>query len=252
MSKSSKHWYPRYTGDYSQKTKHLSMIEHGAYVMLMDFYYSNEYLPSSDTSCDLSNDDVLMRICCALDEKERDAVRNVVSQFFTWTEDGYINKRVEEELQKRRDISDKRKKAVDAREKKRKQKDKKIGSSGTSNDTSCDDTSTPTPTDISLPKGKESSPRVIDVPNFIDGDVWMEWVQYRKEKKKTLTPSTIDKQIKQLTKWHNEGQDVKQIINQSIMNGWTGLFKIKEGDENGRKLTKAERADQELRDFMDR
>lgn len=141
------------------------MIEHGAYVMLMDFYYSNEYLPSNDTSSDISNDDVLMRICCALDDKERDAVRNVVSQFFTWTEHGYINKRVEEELSKRQEISEKRKKAVEAREKKRKENDEKNSSSDTSNDTSCDDTSTATSTKLSITNVIESPPSTLLMPD---------------------------------------------------------------------------------------
>lgn len=69
---------------------------------------------------------------------------------------------------------------------------------------------------------------LLEVPDFIDGDLWLEWIEYRKEKKKKLTPLQAKKQIKKLTDWHNEGIDVNQVIETSISNGWQGLFKPKE------------------------
>jgi hypothetical protein len=92
---------------------------------------------------------------------------------------------------------------------------------------------------------------VFDVPSFVDGDVWLRWVKFRKEKKKTLTPTTIEAQIKKLTKWHEAGHDVNAIIEQSIAQGWVGLFEIKKGNQNDR-LTKSQRADRELQELLDR
>jgi hypothetical protein len=54
---------------------------------------------------------------------------------------------------------------------------------------------------------------------------WCEWVQYRKEKKQKLTPSTVRKQIQFLA--GRAGPEIVEIINQSITNGWTGLFEPK-------------------------
>lgn len=55
--------------------------------------------------------------------------------------------------------------------------------------------------------------------------VWNEWVTFRKELKKKLTLSTAQKQINFLgARAENEAIE---IINQSITNGWTGLFDIK-------------------------
>jgi hypothetical protein len=59
-------------------------------------------------------------------------------------------------------------------------------------------------------------------------DSWERWVKYRKEMRKPMKRSTIDEQLKFL----NNQPDPIAIINESIRNGWTGLFPIK---ENGRK-----------------
>jgi uncharacterized protein YdaU (DUF1376 family) len=97
-------WYPRYVGDYQRKTGHLSMMEHGAYAMLLDHYYSTGGLPA--------NAEQLHRICRALACDEQAALQSVVDQFFTRNGDRLINKKAEEELAKRRNISEKRSKAA--------------------------------------------------------------------------------------------------------------------------------------------
>lgn len=55
--------------------------------------------------------------------------------------------------------------------------------------------------------------------------VWGEWEQFRKELKKTVTPSTAKKQLKFLG--GRPENEAIEIINQSITNGWTGLFDLK-------------------------
>lgn len=62
-------------------------------------------------------------------------------------------------------------------------------------------------------------------------NAWLEWEQYRKEKKQRLTESTAQKQIKFLERWPEEIAIL--IIEQSIKNGWTGLFEYK-NNNNGR------------------
>jgi hypothetical protein len=55
----------------------------------------------------------------------------------------------------------------------------------------------------------------------MDKEKWAEWEQHRKEIKKKLTPLTAKKQIKLLS---NYIPIYDLIIEQSIQNGWTGLF----------------------------
>lgn len=84
-------------------------------------------------------------------------------------------------------------------------------------------------TPYSPPKGE-----LVEVPDFIDYEVWDDWIKHRREIKKALKPTTAKQQIKKLTKWHESGYDVNQIILNSISNGWTGLFepKEKQNDKN--------------------
>lgn len=104
-------WYPRYPGKYARKTATLSLAEHGAYALLMDFYYVNGPLPLDWVH--------LHRICKALAPTEQEAVHNVVGRYFKQTVDGWINDRAEEELKKRSEISDKRRAAQAERERRR-------------------------------------------------------------------------------------------------------------------------------------
>ena len=60
---------------------------------------------------------------------------------------------------------------------------------------------------------------------------WESWVQYRIEKKQKLTPSTIKSQLKKLG-GYPEDTAIK-VIEQSICNGWTGLFELKENGQPG-------------------
>jgi len=77
------------------------------------------------------------------------------------------------------------------------------------------------------PKTKEDPLRAF--VDLLSGDLkiaFVEWIQFRKELGKKLTPSTAKKQIQFLG-----GRDpavAVAIINQSIKNGWTGLFELKQ------------------------
>jgi uncharacterized protein YdaU (DUF1376 family) len=94
----SMNWYPRYYGDYARDTAHLSLAEHGAYNVLLDHYYATGPLPD-----DMN---MLMRICRAFDDHEKEAVKSVASKFFPLNGDGLRrNKRADEEIKRRESIS---------------------------------------------------------------------------------------------------------------------------------------------------
>ena len=87
-------WYPRYPGDYMRDTAKLTLVEHGAYTVLLDEYYSTgEPLPFDD--------DALIRVCRAFTEAERQAVRLIADRFFPVNGDGMRhNKRADIEIEK--------------------------------------------------------------------------------------------------------------------------------------------------------
>ena len=74
---------------------------------------------------------------------------------------------------------------------------------------------------VVVSKGVEQESKL---PDWLDKTTWNDWVKYRKEKKKTLTPMTIKKQVDYLEK--NKDNHIA-IINQSITNGYIGLFELK-------------------------
>jgi uncharacterized protein YdaU (DUF1376 family) len=87
-------YYKRYMGDYARDTSRLSMVEHGAYSLLMDDYYSSrEPLPAEV--------DKLHRICRATTKEEQAAVATIANRFFPIGRDGLRhNKRADEEIAK--------------------------------------------------------------------------------------------------------------------------------------------------------
>jgi uncharacterized protein YdaU (DUF1376 family) len=98
-------YYMRHLGDYAKDTRHLTLMEHGAYTLLMDWCYATERaLPKDEL--------MLHRMCAAFTKPEQQAVMSVVQQFFQEQPDGYVQKRVEEEVMKAHQTSGKAKAAA--------------------------------------------------------------------------------------------------------------------------------------------
>ena len=80
-------------------------------------------------------------------------------------------------------------------------------------------------------------PESLATPAFLSA--WDDWQRYRKERRKKLTPITIERQLAKLAK---AGPDTAvAMIEQSIENGWIGLFEVKE-DRRGEARIKPKRA----------
>lgn len=86
------HYYSQNIGDYRRDTTHLTMLEHGAYRQLIDTYYLTEK-PLTLVHANL------MRTHCARSADEVQAVENVIRDFFVRTEEGYIHKRCDIEIE---------------------------------------------------------------------------------------------------------------------------------------------------------
>jgi uncharacterized protein YdaU (DUF1376 family) len=85
-------YYKRHIGDYAAATRHLSLLEHGVYTILMDVYYSSEKpLPAELRD--------VQRLVGARSEEEREAVRVVLEEFFDQTADGWHQGRCDLEIE---------------------------------------------------------------------------------------------------------------------------------------------------------
>ncbi len=104
-------WGAFYWGDYIADTGHLTLAQHGAYLLLMAHYYrTRRPLPA--------NAPVLHRVCRCTTDADRCAVDVVLEEFFTLDGDFYRQHRIDRELAKAVDISEKRSVAARAKHEK--------------------------------------------------------------------------------------------------------------------------------------
>lgn len=84
--------------------------------------------------------------------------------------------------------------------------------------------------DIDIEKEKKKNNVVEVVDKYFDDNelnyLYLDYLQMRKEKKAKATKTTINKQIKMLSNLPID--EAKAMVNNSIINGWTGLFKEKQ------------------------
>lgn len=99
-------YYPRHLGDYARDAGHLTLAEHGAYTLLLDRYYATERPIGREEA---------FRICHANSKADREAVTRILREFFRWTDEGYRNKRADEEIQRAREKSAKASKSAGQR-----------------------------------------------------------------------------------------------------------------------------------------
>jgi uncharacterized protein YdaU (DUF1376 family) len=108
------HYYKRNLGDYAKKAGRLTMLQHGAYTLLIDSCYDREVFPTLEQALEWT---------WASTEAEIEAVKFVLSRFFTLDKDGqYVQERILEELLHYHKNADINKRIADEREAKRREK----------------------------------------------------------------------------------------------------------------------------------
>ena len=107
------HYYKRNLGDYAKKTGRLTMLQHGAYTLLIDSCYDREKFPTLEQAIEWT---------WASTEAEIEAVKFVLSRFFTLGQDGeYVQERILAELLDYHSKADKNKTIAIEREAKRRE-----------------------------------------------------------------------------------------------------------------------------------
>jgi uncharacterized protein YdaU (DUF1376 family) len=85
------HYYQHNISDYRADTGHLTLLEHGCYHQLLDQYYLNE----EPLPLDINK---IFRLLTARTQDEKDAIKNVLKDFFVETEAGFIQRRCDNEI----------------------------------------------------------------------------------------------------------------------------------------------------------
>lgn len=89
----SSQFMPLYTVYYLRDTPHLSCSEHGIYLKFLMYCWDRKSpLPKDETR--------LFSICNARSVDEIEAMRRVLAEFFIEADDGYYNKRINDEIKR--------------------------------------------------------------------------------------------------------------------------------------------------------
>lgn len=114
----------------------------------------------------------------------------------------------------------------------------KYQSSLTNSDTQSDtqsNTVTDTAADTNRIKGKErkrKNPPIVPPPGGVDGSIWSAYLDHRRQMRKPLTESAAKLLTKKLEGFAHAGHDPNDILNESIINGWQGIFAPKPASGN--------------------
>ena len=70
-------------------------------------------------------------------------------------------------------------------------------------------------------------PKGASLPDFIDPNLWQEYLAYKKERREKLSTKGIEMKFSEWAKWASEGIDVNACIREAMANEWQGVFKPK-------------------------
>jgi uncharacterized protein YdaU (DUF1376 family) len=106
-------FYKHHIGDYAAATAHLSILEDGVFRRLLTIYYRDEKPLPADMK-------TLQRLVGARSKDEREAVVDVVGEFFALDGEVYRNKRCDEEIAKAASQAETNRRIAEEREARRK------------------------------------------------------------------------------------------------------------------------------------
>ena len=91
------------------------------------------------------------------------------------------------------------------------------------------------------------------LPEWIDKDTWEAFLEMRRKKRAVPTERAKQLLVKELEKLRGEGHDPNEVLNQSIMRNYTGVFPLKggqdgahQGHSGARRLPKVYRTPEEI------
>jgi uncharacterized protein YdaU (DUF1376 family) len=234
-------YYERHLGDYAKQTAHLSMLEHGAYTLLLDRYYGTEKpIPAGEA----------YRVVRARTREERKAVDVVLREFFVIQGTDWVHGRCEEEIEKaQRRIAAARTNGVKGGRPKpnpEATQQKPDGLELGSNQLTQTKALQSPDSNLHTPDSRKKPP-VSPLPTRgkaladaratpgLDVEAFDRWIGYRAERKPALKPVSFKAAAEKLSA---HGTDQMAVVLQSIAEGYQGLFPLKlNGSSGAAKLT---------------
>lgn len=212
------HYYQFNIGDYKSHTEHLSDMEDLTYRRLLDWYYLHE------TAVPLDEKEVARQIRM---RSHTDCIAIVLREYFERTPDGWIHHRANKELAKAGDKSQKASDSAKARWDKQKNANASINHANAL-PAQFEGNATHNTEHITQDTVHKKKAAVVACPPLPDGlcvNAWQKWRDFRKAIKKPIKEPSIPSAMQALAK---HGPNQMSVVEQSIANGWQGLFALKE------------------------
>jgi uncharacterized protein YdaU (DUF1376 family) len=203
------HFFPLHINDYAQATSHLTLLEDAVYFRLLRKYYADEKPLIGDI-------DRIQRLIGARSKEEKEAVKTVLEEFFSFESDCFRNKRADAEIDKFRSKSLKAKESANARW-------MRTHSEGNAEPVreAFDSNANHYPLPIKpIEKTKRASAPVIDRPPDVTEQTWADFIAHRKLKRATVTVTVIDVMRREAQK---AGWSLDAAMRESVARGWQGF-----------------------------
>ena len=196
------HYYKRNLGDYAKKCGRLSMLQHGAYTLLIDSCYDREKFPTLEEAIEWT---------WASTEAEIEAVKFVLGRFFTLSSDGqYVQDRILAELLEYHSKADTNKRIAQEREAKRKEK-------STTCAQSVDDPSPNHKPRTTNQEPQTKNQKKEEAPEGVSPEVWDSFVKQRKAKKAQITANVLAAINREAKK---AGWSLDAALNEIVVRNW--------------------------------
>jgi len=205
------HWFKRNIGDYHKKAGRLTMLQHGAYTLLMDSCYDREQFPTKEEAIEW---------VWASTPEEIQAVEFVLSRFFTLEDGVYTQHRIAQEVEDYQSKSENNKRIALEREAKRRKERTKEHESCTSGKQSVNETPP-----NQEPITKNHKPNIKDL--FDSKRIIPVWNSLGCKQHRGLTDKAakaLDKTYKAYCKAANEPKELNDWLESYLRHGFTKIM----------------------------
>ena len=219
-------WYKHYMGDYARDTAHLTILQHGTYRLLLDHYYATEKPLQADIP-------TLQRIIRATTLDEQDAVKTVLKEYFCLEGEFYTHSRADKELTKYEAQVDHNRTVGKLGGRPKNPEitqvvilDNPSGSKNITRKEPNPDTRYQIP-DNQILETREQIPEkekpVFVLPEWIDSELWTEWMSIRKKLKAVNSLRAMDSLVDKLFAISQSGISVNTALKTAIEKSWKSI-----------------------------
>lgn len=233
-------FYSFHIGDYAAHTRRLSLTEDLAYRRMIDEYYLQE------GPLDLVPAAIARRI--GMREHVAD-VEYVLSQFFEQQEDGWHSTRCDKEIAiyhaKLEQASRAGRASAESRKRTSAAQDQRT-SNTRSTDVQPTNNQEPITNNQEPVKTKKAAPSSeFSLPEWISNDSFEAFIEHRKKLKAPMTHLAQTRLVAELSRLREDGNEPHAVLDQSILNGWKGVFPLKQQQAGAPVGSKAARQQQD-------